>query len=170
MARPGPQPKGTPKHGHGGAGWRDYPKGFYTGPGSQQDLPDMPGMAWWPQIEAWWNEVRRMPHCIDWTPTDWIFAIETALFKNNVYAEFFGGTVHATMITEIRRREDQMGCTDEARRKLGIRYVDPAQAGKTETDTPEGAEDGAEAAEGEQTGTGVRPIGSARSRRQQLAG
>lgn len=163
MARPGPQPKATPKHGHGGAGWRDYPKGFYTGPGSEQDLPAMPGMQWWPQVIGWWNETRRMPHCKDWTPTDWIFAIETALLKNNAYAEFFGGTMHATMWTEIRRREDQMACTDEARRKVGIRYVDPAQVAPEETQ-PETPADTGETPEG-----GVRPIGSARSRRQQLA-
>lgn len=168
MARPGPQPKNTPKHGHGGAGWTDYVNQFYEGPGSNQDLPDTPGISWWPQTVGWWNEIRRMPHCKDWTPTDWIFAIETAIFKNNVYAELFGGTVHATMITEIRRREDQMGTTVEARRKLGIRYVDPAQVAQDELEMP-GAD---ETTPGEpQTGSdGVRPIGSAKSRRQQLAG
>lgn len=168
MARPGPQPKNTPKHGHNGAGWIDYVNDFYTGPGSDRDLPDMPGMQWFPQTTAWWNEVRRMPHCKDWTPTDWIFAIETALFKNNVYAEFFGGTIHATMITEIRRREDQMGTTVEARRKLGIRYVDPAQVAQEDSETPEATETTPGATE---SGSGgVTPIGSAKSRRQQLAG
>jgi hypothetical protein len=166
MARPGPEPKKGPKHGHGGAGWVDYVNTPYTGPGSDRDLPDVPGVQWFPQVEAWWNEVRRMPHCKDWTPTDWIFGIETALFKNNLYSEYFGGTVHASMIAQIRMREDQMGTTMEARRKMGIRYVDPAQATDEQTDDQDNA------TETDKTGApaGVRPIESAKSRRQQLAG
>ncbi len=168
MARPGPQPKTTPKHGHNGAGWLDYVNTPYTGPGFDMELPATPGIQWFGQVEGWWEQVRQMPHCKDWSPTDWIFALETALLKQNAYSEFFGGTMHATMWTEIRRREDQMGCTVEARRKLGIRYVDPAQATQEETEAPEAAE----TTPGEpQTGSdGVRPISSAKSRRQQLAG
>jgi hypothetical protein len=168
MARPGPQPKATPKHGHSGAGWIDYINTPYTGPGSDMELPATPGVQWFGQVEGWWEQIRQMPHCADWAPTDWIFAIETALFKQNMYSEFFGGTIHATMITEIRRREDQMGTTVEARRKLGIRYVDPAQVTQEETDAP-GADETTPG--NSQPGSdGVRPIGSAKSRRQQLAG
>ena len=166
MARPGPQPKTTPKHGHNGAGWIDYVNIPYTGPGSELELPDTPGIQWFGQVQGWWEQIRQMPHCKDWSPTDWIFAIETALFKQNVYSEMFGGTVHATMITEIRRREDQMGTTMEARRRLGIRYVDPAQV--AQEDAP--ADDEPQT-DGEQTDNPVRPITSAKSsRRQQLAG
>jgi len=170
MARPGPQPKTTPKHGHGGAGWTDYVNMPYTGPGSDMELPDTPGITWFGQVQGWWEQVRQMPHCKDWSPTDWIFAIETALFKQNMYSEFFGGTIHATMITEIRRREDQMGCTVEARRKLGIRYVDPAQAAEEETQPEPTTADPADENMTDADKAAVRSIGSAKSRRQQLAG
>jgi hypothetical protein len=158
MARPGPQPK-TTRHGHGGAGWIDVPNVPYDGPGSARDLPEIQGLAWFPQVEAWWEVIRVMPHCDLWEASDWLFAIETALLKNHYMAEFFGGVVHATMATEIRRREDQMGTTMEARRKLGIRYVDPA-----ETKTEEQPAEGGEPAEG------VTPITAAKSRRERLAG
>lgn len=166
MARTGPPAK-TVKHGHGGSGWLDYVNMPYTGPGSDMELPATPGIQWFPQVEGWWEQVRQMPHCKDWSPTDWIFAIETALFKQNLYSEFFGGTVHATMVTEIRRREDQMGTTVEARRKMGIRYVDPAQV-TMETEVVEEQPQPSET--DPTTAPGVRPIGSAKSRRQQLAG
>lgn len=166
MARPGPEPKNT-KHGHGGAGWTDVPNVPYSGPGSERDLPAIPGMQWFPQVTGWWDVIRAMPHANLWEPSDWLFAIETALLKNNFYAEFFGGTIHATMATEIRRREDQMGTTLEARRKLGIRYIDPAQIPVAPTVTSE-SPDAVE--ETEPAAPGVRPIGSAKSRRQQLAG
>lgn len=160
MARPGPQPKNTPKHGHsGGAGFVDVVNVPYSGPGAERDLPAIPGMEWFPQVVGWWEVVRRMPHCTLWEASDWLFAIETAMLKNYYMAEFFGGVVHATMASEIRRREDQLGTTMEARRKLGIRYMDPiddAQAG----DAP-----GADT-----TASGVTPIERAPSRRQQLAG
>ena len=160
--RPGPTPKTTPKHGHGGAGWQDVPNLPYTGPGSERELPKIPGMSWMPQVEGWWEVARTMPHCVLWEPGDWLFSIETALLKDNFYREFFGGSVHATMATEIRRREDQMGMTMEARRKNGIRYVD--QAGQADTETQDTTTEDSEIPDG------VRKIGTARSRRQNLAG
>jgi hypothetical protein len=106
------------------AGWTDVPDVPYDGP--SMNLPKLPGgMKWMPQVEAWWEQVRKMPHCVLWTPTDWIFAIETAYQKQDMWLEYFGGQVHASKTVEIRRREDQMGTTVEARRKLLIRYVDP---------------------------------------------
>lgn len=171
MARPGPQPKNA-KHGHGGAGWIDVPNIPYSGPGSEQDLPDMPGMDWFPQVTAWWEIVRVMPHCTLWSASDWLFAIQTAYQWQNWWGEFFGGTVHGTASTELRRREDQMGYTLEARRKMGIRYVDPAQV-TTEAVAPEEVADeevGRPAAAEADSSAGVRPIGSAKSRRQSLAG
>jgi hypothetical protein len=105
------------------AGWIEVADRQYDGP--SMNLPKLPGgMKWMPQVEAWWEQIRAMPHCVLWTPTDWLFAIETAYMKQDWWSEYFGGTVHGTKSTEIRRREDQIGTTVEARRKLLIRYVD----------------------------------------------
>ncbi len=106
------------------AGFTEVPDVPYDGP--SMNLPKLPGgMKWLPQVEAWWEQIRSMPHCVLWTPTDWMFALETAYMKQDWWAEYFGGVVHSTKSTEIRRREDQMGTTVEARRKLLIRYVSP---------------------------------------------
>jgi hypothetical protein len=164
MARPGPEPKNV-KHGHGGAGWIDVPNTPYTGPGSDRDLPPMDGgIRWYPQVEAWWEIVRVMPHCRLWEASDWMFAIMTAYQWQNWWGEYYGGTVHTTASTELRRREDQMGFTLEARRKLGIRYVDPAQAGQEQPTEPE-----PEPAAGGAP-VGATPITAAKSRRERLAG
>ncbi|HEX8629089.1 MAG TPA: hypothetical protein VF755_13050, partial [Catenuloplanes sp.] len=124
MARPGPAPQNR-RHGHGGVEWTDVPDTPYAGPGSDLELPTVPGVTWFPQVLVWWEQLRTMPHCVLWSATDWLFAIETAYMKQDFWGEYFGGEVHATKATEMRRREDQMGLTREARRKLAIRYVDP---------------------------------------------
>jgi hypothetical protein len=124
MAKTGPVAK-TVKHGHSGGDWVDVPDLPYTGPGSERDLPEIPGLPWYPQTEAWWQVVRRMPHCRLWTESDWLAAIECGVLKNQVWGELFGGALPTSLVTEIRRREDVLGLTMEARRKLGIRYADP---------------------------------------------
>ncbi|MEU7905301.1 hypothetical protein [Actinoplanes sp. NPDC049118] len=96
-------------------------------------------MNWFPQVTAWWEQLRIMPHCVLWAPTDWLFAIETAYLKQDFWTSYFSGELHATKATEIRRREDQMGVTREARRKLLIRYTDPKLAPAT-TEPPPGDE------------------------------
>jgi len=120
----------------------------YTGPGSDLDLPADGGIAWFPQVRAWWEQLRTMPHCGLWAKTDWLFAIETAYLKQDFWQSYFAGELHATKATEIRRREDQMGVTREARRKIGIRYVPPADDQPTDAtaDPADEVGDGASAA------------------------
>lgn len=172
MARPGPEPKNPARaHGHNNSGgWIDVVNAPYDGPGSERDLPPLPGgMQWLPQVTGWWEIVRVMPHCRLWAASDWLFALTTAYQWQDWWSNFFGGAIPASASTELRRREDQMGYTLEARRKLGIRYIDPAQV---TTEEPVGVDD-VEPAEKSESGdapSGVRPIGSARSRRQSLAG
>jgi hypothetical protein len=94
MARPGPEPKNV-KHGHGGAGWIDVPNTPYTGPGSDRDLPPMDGgIRWYPQVEAWWEIVRVMPHCRLWEASDWMFA--------------GGAPAGATPITAAKSRRERL--------------------------------------------------------------
>lgn len=72
-----------------------------------------------PSTVRWWEAIRVMPHAVLWTETDWIFAEDTAVLKERFYTGDLSDTAHA----EMRRREDQMGTTVEARRKIRIRYI-----------------------------------------------
>ncbi len=93
--------------------------------GASPDLPKLPGRAkYHPMVTVWWDMVRHMPHCVRWAPTDWQFAVETALLKHYFWVDASAGEVKTTAATEIRRREDILGTTEEARRKLRIRYVE----------------------------------------------
>ena len=67
----------------------------------------------------WWNAVSRMPHCVAWQDSDWVFAVETAM----VHAVAAHGNISA--MAELRMREKVMGTTMDARRDLRIRYVEP---------------------------------------------
>lgn len=157
MAVTGPDPK-TIKLGHspGSTEWTDVPDVPYDGP--SPDLPVLPRRKRWHEdVEAWWKLVRTMPHCRLWSPTDWAFAIQTARYKEQEARDLADGSLKTTLATEIRRREDQMGYTMEARRKLRIRYVDPSEAAKRQSNiiVPSGAGP---------AGANVVPIGDRRAR------
>jgi hypothetical protein len=164
MALTGPPAKGI-KHGRtASADWTDVDNVPYDGPAPE--LPKTCGRKrWHEQVTAWWVEIRRMPHCRLWTETDWRFALETAYMKQQFWLELADGDMKSTTATELRRREDQMGTTGEARRRLRIRYVDPAV-----TDDVDGDDDGAvEVIEQDVAGGGGK-VTSLNSRRNRLAG
>lgn len=122
MVRPGPVGKAV-KHGHGAnADWIEVPNVPFAGP-----WPELPKLAnrrkWNELVVQWWAQVRAMPHCILWEPTDWQYAIETALMKDQFWREFADGEMKSTAATELRRREAQLGTTTDARRQLRIRYT-----------------------------------------------
>lgn len=71
------------------------------------------------RTREWWEAITKMPHCILWQPSDWQFALDTAM----VHASATHGSV--TAMAELRQREKIMGTTVDARRDLRIRYVDP---------------------------------------------
>lgn len=163
MAKTGPAPKAV-KHGHSGGEWTDVPDAPYTGPGCDRDLPEMAGLPWYETTVAWWMTVRRMPHCRLWTESDWHFALMTALIVNQMYGELYGGALPVNLLSEIRQREALIGMTMEQRRKLGIRYVDPALF-------PEEFPQGTPAeTSGSSPGGNVKDITKAPSRRARLAG
>jgi len=90
---------------------------FYT-----QGFPDPQFTQTRPGMDlnlAWWEAVRRMPHCRLWTETDWRFAIETA----RLVEEFWRGELGRA--AELRLRSAKLGLTHEDRLKLRIRYVEP---------------------------------------------
>lgn len=125
MATPGPQGKAN-KHGRTPSmvDWIDVPDVPYEG--ASPNLPTLPRRKkWHPMVEQWWNQVRAMPHCLLWRPTDWTYAVETALMKQGYWDAYDKNEAVTTAAVDIRRREDQMGTTQEARRRLRIRYIDP---------------------------------------------
>jgi hypothetical protein len=85
------------------------------------DSPNLPEGEWSTLVLTWWQSVRSLPHTVLWTESDWVFAFDTARIKER----FYGGVYTAADAAEMRRREDLMGTTMEARRKLRIRYVRP---------------------------------------------
>lgn len=94
--------------------------------GRKRMLPVLPdGVAWPTATYNWWRALRVMPHCLLWTDTDWQYAATTAWIHKQVWAGDF------KLAAELRMRERSMGCTDEARRGLRIRYVEPELAALT---------------------------------------
>lgn len=131
MARPGPEQKPSKIGRTPNAGWTEVVDEPYDGP--KLNLPKtLLGSPPLPQVVAWWDVISKMPHCRLWSASDWLYALDTAIQKQESYA----GAAPVSLWSEIRKREDQMGTTVEARRKLGIRYVEPAVA---EVQTPEQA-------------------------------
>jgi hypothetical protein len=136
MAPRGPLAKAN-KHGRTPSmvDWIDVPDAPYTG--QSPDLPVLPRRKkWHPMVEQWWAQVRAMPHCALWRPVDWTYAVETALLKQGFWNAYDAGEEKTTAAVEIRRREDQMGTTQEARRRLRIRYVDPDLISTEDLDAP----------------------------------
>ena len=69
--------------------------------------------------EDWWESVSSMPHCKLWGPSDWAFAVATALVADAV---FYGDMRSAG---ELRQREAKMWTTEDSRRANKVRYVEP---------------------------------------------
>ena len=102
-----------------------------------EDTPNLEGRTrtlrgeWSEQTLDWWGMVREMPHTKLWAESDWSFAADTAHLKE----AFYNGTASKSELTEMRIREDNLGVTMEARRKLRIRYVKPRQETKATVTT-----------------------------------
>lgn len=129
MARTGRPPKedrSQVRHRHATKEWTEVADRPYTGP--SPDLPE--SVEWPPQTLAWWEKLRRMPHCSLWSSTDWESALTCAL----VHAEVWSGSL--TRANELRLRERELGTTDDARRGLRIRYVSPDAEVKKVDDDP----------------------------------
>lgn len=72
-----------------------------------------------PVTRGWWETLKRMPHCVLWTHSDWQFALTSAIVCDAAVLGI------ASAMTELRAREKVMGTTIEARMALRIRYIDP---------------------------------------------
>jgi hypothetical protein len=91
--------------------WLDVLDAPYDGP-----VPSIGRVA--ARTKQWWAVVSSMPHCVLWDPSDWQFAVDTAL----VHAEW-AKTKKSSLAVELRQREKLLGLTWDARRDLRIRYV-----------------------------------------------
>lgn len=101
--------------------WTEVPNVPYAG-----EKPRFPLDLNIGDVPDWWDVVSAMPHCVLWERSDWMFAIETARLRAQLEREF-----STTLAVEIRRREDVMGVTRDARQKLRIRYVDLPETAST---------------------------------------
>lgn len=160
MALRGPAAKAQ-KHGRSvNADWTEIEDVPFAGPS-----PELPKLAsrrkWNEMVVQWWETVRTMPHCVLWTASDWQFAVETALIKDQFWRDYAEGDLKSTTATEIRRREGQMGTTGEALRQLRIRYV---PAGETFEEEPEQDLVVQETAQGGSGVATVTPIADRRAR------
>lgn len=135
MALPGREPKDR-RHGRTPlAEWTEV----VDRPQPGRKLPTFSGVRWRAPVRDWWETVSTLPHTALWNEGDWQFAVDTALLKQQWWDQFTSKTTtpHTTLVAEIRRREDQLGTTVEARRKLRIRYVpaEPEAAAATKPGT-----------------------------------
>jgi hypothetical protein len=122
MAVRGPKP-GRPGVGHG----RDKPIHDWT---EVLDVPFEGGMDLteyrpdgrpWPEAtKAKWEAWKSMPHAKLWGPAEWSYALDALSL-----AASFHDSGEARFATELRNRERVLGTTNEYRRDLRIRYVDP---------------------------------------------
>ncbi len=120
MALPGPAPKNGKIGRTPNAEWTEV-EDTPNLAGLDHDLGTPPIVGWHPSTREWWDAVRVLPHTRLWQDTDWRFALDTALIKNL----FYNGQARSGEMVEMRRREDLMGLSVEARRKLRLRYVAP---------------------------------------------
>lgn len=116
--------------------WTSVPNQPYTGPRPELPLTrqvmvkngEVEIVPVEERTREWWRVVSSMPHCVLWSDSDWIFALDTAM----VHAASVYGSVTAS--SELRQRERILGTTMDARRDLRIRYVDeesPEEANST---------------------------------------
>lgn len=161
MALRGPDSKAM-KHGRTPtADWIEVPDVPYEGP--WPELPKLPGRQRWNDLaKRWWDTIRVMPHCALWDDADWLYAVETAYMKHFYFRDVADDETKGTTsaATELRRREDVLGTTMEARRKLRIRYVEAEDAGVREAHG-QGAEDDRPAKVIERKGPGPSSGGGA---------
>lgn len=162
MALRGPAAKANKLGRTPNADWTDVPDVPFSGPS-----PDLPKLAnrrkWTDLVVQWWEQVRVMPHCTLWTATDWQFAIETALMKDQFWREYADGEMKSTAATEIRRREGVLGTTAEARRQLRIRYTPTGEASEEEPELEPVVQEEEQAESGRGVAS-VTPLADRRSR------
>lgn len=100
-------------------------------------IPSLPeGVDYPAQTIKWYSIVSTLPHAVLWTDGEWAEIHTTAM----IHAALWSDTQNpsTTRAAELRKRENNIGLTADARRDLRIRYVDPKPAsssvGKSQTE------------------------------------
>lgn len=94
---------------------------FEDGPELSETRSD--GRPWSKRTAEKWDVWRAMPHCKLWGAAEWDFALDSI----EVAAKFHE-TSDTKFATELRNREKVLGTTNDYRRDLRIRYVEPVAA------------------------------------------
>jgi hypothetical protein len=94
-------------------------------PGPWPELPKPPGRRKWHDLAVrWWDTIRVQPICSLWDASEWLFAVETFVFKDELFRSSTSDHgFKTTLLAEIRHREAILGTTAEARRRLRVVYV-----------------------------------------------
>lgn len=168
MAHRGPDSKAVKLGRTPNADWVEVPDVPFEGP--WPDLPKLSGRQKWNDLAIrWWDIAKRLPHAALWDDSDWQYVLETVFMKHYYFRDVQNDEGTTSAATEIRRREDNIGTTMEARRKLRIKYVDPEQPGVQDPVGTGAESDDRPAKVVEQTGPGpgggtVTPLAERRKR------
>jgi hypothetical protein len=78
------------------------------------------GRPWPKSAKDKWRAWAQMPHAVLWQASDWSFAMDSLELVARA-AETAAPPV--ALLSEIRLREKEMGCTWDSRQTLRLRYV-----------------------------------------------
>lgn len=125
MPRPGREPSPEPNHRNPRVEWTEVEDKPYKG--KRPKLPptraitnsmgQQINLSLQPITLDWWDTVTTMPHCALWGPGDWTHALTSAFVADAAHTGVAGAWA------ELRKRENVMGVTADARVALRIRYV-----------------------------------------------
>jgi hypothetical protein len=68
-----------------------------------------------------WKAWSHMPHCVLWDEADWEFALDSI----EIAAKMMDSNYDPRIASELRCREKVMGTTQDFRRDIRVRYVEP---------------------------------------------
>ena len=78
--------------------------------------PELPDWIDWPKKTLqWWAALADTPGADTWSASDWEFLASTAL----IHADIWGDS-NFDRLNELRVREEEMGITPSARKRIGI--------------------------------------------------
>ena len=157
MARPGNAADPRSANRHPTAEWLEVPDVPFDWAAAGRALPGH--REWHPDVVTWFGVVAAMPHAATWRDSDWLSVYDLAAIKQT----FYQGAASAGLVTEMRKREDDIGVTSEARTKLRVRYVTPDTHTPAATEQPPASDPAAGAGS-------VTPIASARDRLRRATG
>lgn len=101
-------------------------------------LPIHPqGHIWCDQTKKWWLKWRTSPQSMLMVETDWEQMITTALIHDRLWSgREISHTAFTNLAGELRRREDAVGASYEARKSLHLNVESDADKMANELDDP----------------------------------